>query len=64
MYIIDRFEGQMVVIEDQQGNTYKIPGRLLPAEAREGDVIKIIVDKMATRSRKEKSQKLADELFE
>ncbi len=64
MFIIDRFEGQMVVIEDSDKGILQIPRKLLPDEAQEGDVIKIIVDKMATRNRNENIQKLADELFE
>ena len=39
-YIIDRFEGNAwAVLEDEQGKTFLVPRRWLPAQAREGDVV-------------------------
>jgi DUF3006 family protein len=41
-YTIDRFEdGDWAVLEDDQGRTFSLPRRWLPAEAREGDVLKV-----------------------
>lgn len=66
--VIDRFEGELAVIEFEDG--YKnIPRQMLPDEAREGDVLVLqdehwIIDSEATYRRKEKTQKLAEELWE
>ncbi|TDX45519.1 DUF3006 domain-containing protein [Orenia marismortui] len=62
MLIIDRFEGNMAVIEVQE-QSFSIPKNSLPATAKEGDVIKIIVDKETTTQLKEDINKLADSLF-
>ncbi|MFW0967947.1 MAG: DUF3006 domain-containing protein [Thermacetogeniaceae bacterium] len=65
MLIIDRFEGDWAVIEFEE-TTFNLPRVLLPSEAREGDVIRISVtlDKKATAERRERIEKLMDELFE
>ncbi|NLX03455.1 MAG: DUF3006 domain-containing protein [Syntrophomonadaceae bacterium] len=66
--VIDRFEGELAVMEFEDG--YKnIPRKMLPPEAREGDVLVFQdeqwrVDKGATRNSKEKIEKLAEELWE
>lgn len=63
--IIDRFESNWAVIE-YEGDTFNIPKSLLPQSAREGDVIKITVavDDKATSERRNRVEKLMDELFE
>ena len=39
-YTIDRFEGTgWAVLADEQGTTFLMPRRWLPANAREGDVV-------------------------
>lgn len=39
-YTIDRFEGtDWAVLEDEQGRTFLVPRRWLPAHARESDVV-------------------------
>lgn len=43
MYIIDRFEGEWVVIEAEHRKTFRLPVSLVPAKAKEGDVLKISV---------------------
>jgi hypothetical protein len=65
MLIIDRFEGDWAVIEFGR-KTFNLPKLLLPAEAKEGDVIdiEVTIDRKATASRKESTSKLADSLFE
>ena len=40
-FTIDRFEGEWAVLEDEQGRMFNIPNRWLPAEAREGMVLRI-----------------------
>lgn len=62
MMIIDRFEGDMAVIE-YNGYTFDIPKVLLPHKAQEGDVIKIVVDEEATQEKKKEIDDLADDLF-
>ena len=61
--IIDRFEEDYAVIEISAGNFVNIPRVLIP-EAKEGDVIKIEIDKEATDKRKEEIKKLMDNLFD
>ncbi|MBM7855594.1 hypothetical protein JOC37_001991 [Desulfohalotomaculum tongense] len=65
MLVIDRFEGDMAVIE-YQGRTFNLPSSLLPAEAKEGDVLKItlVVDKEETEKHKKQVEDLMNELFE
>ncbi|GAW92763.1 DUF3006 domain-containing protein [Calderihabitans maritimus] len=65
MLVIDRFEGDMAVIE-YNGKTFDLPRSLLPEEAKEGDVLKmsIEIDKEETEKRRKKIEKLMDELFE
>ena len=65
MLIIDRFEGDWAVIEFGR-KTFNLPKFLLPADIKEGDVIKIevTIDRKTTTSRKESINKLADSLFE
>ncbi|QSQ08161.1 hypothetical protein H0A61_00481 [Koleobacter methoxysyntrophicus] len=43
MFVIDRFESDMAVIE-YNGRTFNLPKNLLPKEAKEGDVLKISID--------------------
>lgn len=63
--IIDRFEGETVVLE-YQGKTYNLPRAVLPVTAKEGDVISLEakVEKEDTAERRNKINKLMDELFE
>lgn len=65
MFVIDRFEGQWAVIEYGR-ETFNLPRKMLPTDAREGDVlnINISVDRTETRMREQEITKLADELFE
>jgi hypothetical protein len=48
IFIIDRFEGDWVVVEFE-GGTFNVPRVLFPQQVREGDVVKIniIVDEEA-----------------
>ncbi|TEB07357.1 hypothetical protein Psch_00908 [Pelotomaculum schinkii] len=64
MYIIDRFEGDWVVIEYER-QTFNLPRQLLPPEALEGDVVTISigVDAKATATVKEDIKRLARQVF-
>ena len=59
MLVIDRFEGTWAVIEDNR-DTFVVPRRLLPIEAKEGDVVKITIeiDRSATNRRSNKIKQL------
>lgn len=61
--IIDRFEGEYAVVETDLGKYVNIPKVLLP-KAKEGDTIKIEIDKEDTNKRKEHIGELLDNLFE
>lgn len=61
--IIDRFEGEYAIVELNLGQFVQIPSVLVP-KAKEGDVIKITVDKEASQKRKENIQNLVNNLFE
>jgi hypothetical protein len=62
--IIDRFEGSWAVIEFD-GTVFDFPRELLPAKAREGDVLRfsVTVDSAGTVKRRKRVQRLEGELF-
>lgn len=67
-YIIDRFEDNFAVCEDENQNFVDVEKAKLPKDAREGDIIivngdKITVDKESTKARKKEVQDLFDSLF-
>lgn len=64
MLIVDHFEGEIAVIE-YNGRTFNLPCSLLPAGAKEGDVLRIsiTVDKDQTAKRKKRIDILMNELF-
>lgn len=49
--VIDRFEGEIAVVEIA-GRTYDLPRSVIPSDAREGDVLRLLVrvDPAATRA--------------
>lgn len=63
MLIIDRFEENIAIIETDE-STIDIPRKYLPKNASEGDIIKLVVDKNTTDTRKKRINKLAESLFE
>ncbi len=63
MLVIDRIEGHIAIIKGK-GSTIEIPRRYFPNNAKEGDVIKIIVDEVAKGKRMKDVDKLADDSFE
>ncbi|MGM0410687.1 MAG: DUF3006 domain-containing protein [Bacillota bacterium] len=63
MLIIDRFEGDKAVVESS-GGTFEINKSEIPNNAKEGDVLKIIVDKEETSTRRQAIKELSKELFE
>lgn len=61
--ILDRFEDDYAIIEVDEDNIISVP-RILVGNAKEGDVIKIEVDKSNTDKRKKDIQELMDSVFE
>lgn len=65
MLIIDRFEGQWVVLtwEDQ---VFQVPKAFLPAGAKEGDCLSMTLafDLEAQKERQERMNRLMNDLFE
>ena len=62
-YTIDRFEGDWVVVELENKKYINIPRQLIPHEAKEGDIISVVVDTQETAKRREKIQDLMDNLW-
>ncbi|MBZ4669365.1 MAG: hypothetical protein JG775_2518 [Defluviitaleaceae bacterium] len=62
--IIDRFEGNWVVIEYGE-KFFNFPKELLPKHAKEGDVLifNVQIDEKETENRKKIIEKLAEDLF-
>lgn len=44
-FTIDRFEGESAVIELQDQEMVDIPKKILPPDAKEGDIILVSIDK-------------------
>ncbi len=63
MLVIDRIEEYIAIIS-HNGSTMEIPTRYLPDNAKEGDVIKLIIDEVGTQRQKNKVNTMADNLFE
>ena len=58
-YVIDRFENHYAIAELEDKSGYvNIPKAALPPSAKEGDVISIEIDLVATQKRKEQADKL------
>lgn len=62
-FIIDRFEGEFAIVELENMEILDIPRKLLPQDAKEGDTINLIVDKMETENRRKRIQDKFDNLF-
>lgn len=60
---IDRIEGEWAVCEYEKGKTVNLPSALLPADAREGDVLRLSVDRETTEERKAYAEDLRNRLF-
>lgn len=60
--IIDRFEGNMAVVELPDGSFAALPRVLVP-QAKQGDVVCISVDSDATARQKQAVEQLMNDLF-
>lgn len=61
--VVDRIEGDYAILELELGKFVEIPRILIP-KAKEGDIVKIIVDKSGTKKRKKQMAEMVDNLFE
>lgn len=62
-YIIDRFEGNLAVVELENGKLIDIPKEVVPEGAREGDVVKTTIDRQETQKLKADIRNLENEIF-
>lgn len=53
--IVDRFEGNVAVVELPNGKIIDCTKELLPSDAKEGSIINVLVDEKATNEKLEKS---------
>ncbi len=76
-WIVDRIEGEVAVVEGEDGKTFDVPLHFLPPNAREGDVLRVereagsgprswvvTQDTAAREARRERLRDLAEELRE
>lgn len=61
--IIDRFEGEYVVVELEGKQFINMPRALIPTSAKEGSVISITVDQEETDKRKKRIDGLVNRLW-
>lgn len=61
--IIDRFEEEFVVIELENKEMVNVPRSIFPIEAKEGDIIKIIIDEEETEIRRLRIQEKFNSLL-
>lgn len=69
IYIIDRFEGDFAVCENEHKELFNIPRNIIPANAREGDCLIeqegiYIIDPKETEDRQTRIKRKMDNLFE
>ncbi len=62
-YTIDRFEGDVAVVELENREIINVPRKAVPLEAKEGDIIVVVVDTQETVARKKKIQDLMKDLW-
>lgn len=62
--VIDRIESDMAIVEKEDGSFVQMPKSLIPLDAKEGDVLLIIVDEEGTISRKQEITSLMEELWD
>lgn len=67
-FIIDRFEGEIAVLEDENSKFTEVKKSLLPNNAKEGDCVvlkdgKYTINKETTEKLKEEIDDLMDDLF-
>lgn len=61
---IDRFEGAFAVVETKDKRMVDMPRILLPKNAKEGDVIEIIINEEETKKQRDVINKLMEDVWE
>jgi len=66
--IVDRFEGDWAVLEEEKGDVMRVERSRLPAECREGDVLvrendHYWIDRKATEERRQRMAERMEKLF-
>lgn len=61
--IIDRFEGDIAVVELPSGTMINCPKELLPDNAKEGSILTITVDNDATNKKLQENTSRMNRLF-
>lgn len=61
--IIDRFEGNIAVVELPNGAMINCPKELFPDNAKEGSILTIAVDENATNQKLQKNTERMNRLF-
>lgn len=62
-FVIDRFEGDFAVVELQDGSIAQIPRVVIPSNAKEGDIILLIVEVDETANKKASIEREMESLF-
>lgn len=69
IYVLDRIEGDIAVLEDDNRKNHEFPVSLIPTGAREGDCLFMLesggfaIDKDETEARRAKNRRLQEMLF-
>lgn len=61
--IIDRFEGDLAIIELENGEFVDLPKKILPNNANEGSVVNIVCDDEETQQLKVNAKKKIKSIF-
>lgn len=62
-FIIDRFEGNYAVCEDENRVMHNISKSIIPSEAKEGEVLEIVINKAETEKRKKEIEELTKDMW-
>ena len=61
--VIDRFEGEIAVIELENGNMVDIPKKILPNNAKEGSIVNITCDEKESLLSRDAAKKKMHSIF-
>lgn len=62
-FTVDRFEGDIAIIELGNGKVIDCPKELLPPNTKEGSIITITVDETATKEKLKENTERLNRLF-
>ena len=62
IYVVDRIEQDILVLEDDDGKTFSVPKELV-RQAKEGDCVEININREETKNRQERIRRLMEELL-